>query len=75
MTGLCLFIQLSGIDQKGDPKTTKTGKLHNHIHPTQQPHHMITILMGEELFFNLAECQSTEKPKIEKKVVHPHPAA
>ena len=38
-------------------------------------HHMIAILLGEQQFFNIAECKRAEKPKIEKKVVHPHLAA
>ena len=66
-TGLCPFIQLPGLDQKKDPKTTKTENQHNTKHPTQQPNNMHTILIGGTTVFNLAECQPAEKPQIEKK--------
>ena len=74
MTGLCPFIQLSGIDQQGDSKPQKLENFTTQTSHTTAPPHDYN-LNGGRAVFNLAECQSTEKPKIEKKVVHPHPAA
>ena len=62
-TGLCPFIQLSVLDQKGF-KNTKTGKQHKTKHHQKTTHHMTAILMGEQQFFNIAECKRAEKPKI-----------
>ena len=49
---------------KSGPKNTKTGnstKPNIHKNPA---HHMTAILMGEQQFFNIAECKRAEKPKI-----------
>ena len=49
---------------KRGPKNTKTGKQHKTKHPQNPTHHMTAILMGEQQFFNIAECKRAEKPKI-----------
>ena len=49
---------------KRGPKNTKTGKQHKTKHHQKTTHHMTAILMGEQQFFNIAECKRAEKPKI-----------
>ena len=71
---LAVFHPFSGLDYallsnflfliKRGPKNTKTGKQHKTKHPQNPTHHMTAILMGEQQFFNIAECKRAEKPKI-----------
>ena len=62
-TGLCPFIQLSVLDQKGFKKHKNWKTAQNQTSP-KTTHHMTAILMGEQQFFNIAECKRAEKPKI-----------
>ena len=62
-TGLCPFIQLSVLDQKGCKKH-KNWKTAQNQTSQKTTHHMTAILMGEQQFFNIAECKRAEKPKI-----------
>ena len=63
-TGLCPFIQLSVLDQKGFKKHKNWKTAQNQTSQTTT-HHMTAILMGEQQFFNIAECKRAEKPKID----------
>ena len=63
-TGLCPFIQLSVLDQKGHKKH-KNWKTAQKQKSQTTTHHMTAILKAEQQFFNIAECKRAEKPKID----------
>ena len=63
-TGLCPFIQLSVLDQKGHKKH-KNWKTAQKQQSQTTTHHMTAILKAEQQFFNIAECKRAEKPKFD----------